>query len=251
MLAREAHVAPVAEIQIWAKVGSADEGPGEAGLAHFHEHMLFKGTGQRGVGEVAAEIEGEGGRINAYTSFDMTVYHATLPSESLEVGMGVLSDAVRHSVFDPDEVAREIEVVLEEIRRSKDSPHHVLGEALFAEAYRSHPYRAPILGTSESVAGFTQAKLLDFYRRWYTPENLLVVVVGDFETGRAVDLVAKAFESAEPGQARRNRPLEPPQEELRSCILQRSFERASLELGWASAASRGLVPHASARTLLR
>ena len=104
------------------RVGSADERPGEDGLAHFHEHMLFKGTERRGVGEVAGDVEGAGGRINAYTSFDVTVYHATLPSDGSTLGIDVLADAVLHSVFDPSEISREIEVVLEEIRRGEDSP---------------------------------------------------------------------------------------------------------------------------------
>ena len=128
VLLRESRRAPVVELQIWAGVGSADERPGEEGLAHFHEHMLFKGTERRGVGEVAGDIEGLGGHINAYTSFDQTVYHATLPSAAWREGLDVLVDAVRFSVFDEDEVRREREVVLEEIRRSDDTPGHVLGD---------------------------------------------------------------------------------------------------------------------------
>ena len=124
LLFRESHLAPVADIQIWANVGSADELPEQAGLAHFHEHMLFKGTKRRGVGEIAGEIEGAGGRVNAYTSFDVTVYYATLPSDVLSTGLDVLVDAVRNSTFDPDEIDREIEVVLEEILRAEDSPGH-------------------------------------------------------------------------------------------------------------------------------
>ena len=132
VLLRELHVAPVAEVQIWAGVGSADERPGELGLAHFYEHMLFKGTARRGVGEVAGEVEGAGGRINAYTSHDVTVYHATLPSRELATGVDVLSDMVRFPAFAPEEIAREIEVVLEEIRRGNDSPSSVLADAVFA-----------------------------------------------------------------------------------------------------------------------
>ena len=92
--------------------------------------MLFKGTERRGVGAVAGEIEGAGGRVNAYTSFDVTVYHATLPSDAWASGLDVLSDAVLNSSFDPTEIEREIEVVLEEIRRSEDSPLHVLSNAI-------------------------------------------------------------------------------------------------------------------------
>ncbi len=216
LLLHEAHLAPVANLQIWAKVGAADERPGEEGLAHFHEHMLFKGTARRGVGEIAGDVEGAGGRINAYTSFDVTVYHATLPSDQLAVGVDVLADAVLHSSFDPDEIAREIEVVLEEIRRSEDSPGHVLGNALFETCYEQHPYRAPILGTAESVASFDRARVRAFFERWYTPEHLSFVAAGDFDGAAVRERVRQAFGERSPGQARRERPSEPRQQGLRS-----------------------------------
>ena len=181
LLLREARLAPVAELQIWALVGSADERPGEEGLAHFHEHMLFKGTARRAVGEVAAEVEGAGGRVNAYTSFDVTVYHATLPSDAITTGVDILVDCVRNSSFEEAEVRRESEVVIEEIRRSQDSPGHVLGDAVFAEAYRTHPYRQPILGSAENVASFDRERVTAFFRRWYRPDNLVVVAAGDFD----------------------------------------------------------------------
>ena len=232
LLLHETHDAPVAAVQVWARVGSADERPGEEGLAHFHEHMLFKGTERRGVGAVAGEIESAGGRVNAYTSFDLTVYHATLPAAGLAVGVDVLADAVGHSRFDPGEIAREREVVLEEIRRSQDSPARVLSDAVFAAAYRVHPYRAPILGTPESVARFDRERVTAFFRRWYGTGNLLVVAVGDFEAARLRDLLEAAFAGVPRGEAPRARPAEPAPDGLRSTILLRPFERAALELSW-------------------
>jgi zinc protease len=238
VLLREVHVAPVAEVQIWAGVGSADEHDGEAGLAHFHEHMLFKGTETRPVGEIARAVEGAGGRINAFTSFDFTCYHATLPSEAVAIGIDVLADAVQHSIFDPGEVAREIEVVLEEIRRSEDDPHHVLGDTLFATVYQKHPYRAPVLGTAESVASFDPEKLRRFYRRWYAPDNLTVVVTGDVDADAMLENVSRAFADARPSGAQHARPLEPRQKALRLRCLERPFERTSLELCWPAVAFR-------------
>ena len=232
VLLREAHLAPVAEVQVWAAVGSADEAEGEAGLAHFHEHMLFKGTATRGVGEVAGAVEGAGGRINAFTSFDATCYHATLPSDALPLGLDVLADAVQHSLFDPGEVAREIEVVLEEIRRSEDDPQHVLGDAVFRTVFAQHPYRAPVLGTSASVASFDSEKLRRFYRRWYAPDNLTLVAAGDFDGDDFLRRAEAAFAGATPSGVRRVRPLEPPQREPRLCLLERAFERTALELCW-------------------
>jgi len=236
LLLDESHLAAVAEVQIWARVGSADEGPGEAGIAHFHEHMLFKGTERRGVAEVAGAIEGVGGRVNAYTSYDTTVYHATVPSDGLGLALDVLADMVRGSLFDSDELAREIEVVLEEIRRSDDSPPHVCAEALFAAAYRVHPYRAPILGSRESVASFDRERVHAFYRRWYAPDNLLVVVSGDFEADAFAASVRALFADAAPAGARRARPAEPPQHAPRAALLRRPFERACFEIAWPAVA---------------
>jgi zinc protease len=232
----ETHLAPVVEFQIWARVGSADEREHERGLAHFHEHMLFKGTERRGLGEVAAEVEGAGGRINAFTTYDTTVYHTTLPSDRLDVGVDVLSDAVLHSVFDPDEILREIEVVLEEIRRSEDAPATVLGNAVFQEAYRAHPYRWPILGTLESVARFDRKLVRDFYRRWYTPRHLFVVIVGDFARDEALATVRRALGDLPPDAGgERARPAEPQQSALRTRVLARPFERTSLSLVYPTA----------------
>jgi len=232
VLLRELRVAPVAEVQIWAGVGAADEGPDEAGLAHFHEHMLFKGTATRGVGEIAGAVESVGGRINAFTSFDATCYHATLPSDATLLGLDVLADAVQHSVFDPVEVAREVEVVLEEIRRSDDDPQHVLGDAVFQTVFQVHPYRAPVLGTPASVAAFDAERVRRFYRRWYVPSNLVVVAAGDLDGDAFLARVARAFAGAAPGAVARRRPAEPPQQALRLRILERPFERASVELCW-------------------
>ena len=236
LLLRESKLAAVCELQIWAKVGSADERPGEEGLAHFHEHMLFKGTERRDVGEVAAAIEGVGGRINAYTSYDVTVYHATVPTEGLAVARDVLVDMVTASRFDPAEIEREIEVVLEEIRRSEDSPQHVCAEALFAEAFRVHPYRAPILGTRESVSRFDRARVQAFFRRWYAPANLLVVACGDFEAPALAAELRSAFGEASPRGEPRARPPEPPRTAPGAALLRRPFERACFELSWPAVA---------------
>ena len=234
LLLRPTQLAPVANLQIWARVGSADEGPGEQGLAHFHEHMLFKGTAKRGVGEVAGDVEGAGGRINAYTTFDTTVYYATLPADSLPVGLEVLVDAVRNSRFDPDEIRREREVVLEEIRRAEDSPGHVLSDAIFGTIYQHHPYGSPILGPPESVARFEREQVLSFYRRWYAPNNLIVAAAGDFDATSLAREITRAFAGAKPCDVRRARATEPTQSDLRTRVLARPFEGARVDLAWAT-----------------
>jgi len=238
LLLRETHRVPVANVQVWAGVGSADERPGEAGLAHFHEHMLFKGTASRGVGEVAGEIEGAGGRVNAYTSFDVTVYYATVPGAALGTAVDVLADAVTHSIFDSEEIAREQQVVIEEIRRSEDSPGHVLSDLSYRQAYRVHPYRAPILGTPESVAALDHRRCLDFFGRWYAPDNLTWVAAGDFDARALAADLAERFASASPGGGRRGRPAEPRPDALRSAVERRPFEAQRFDLAWPSARFR-------------
>ncbi len=232
LILREAHLAPVAEVQVLARVGSADEVQGESGLAHFHEHMLFKGTETRGVGEIAGVIEGVGGRINAWTSFDTTCYHATLPSDSVYMGLDVLADATQHSIFDSEETQREIEVVLEEIRRSEDDPQHVLSDLIFDTAYRAHPYRSPILGSRDSVAALTPERLRAFYRRWYNPANLVVVAAGDFELNEMREKIGAMFGTGTEGAPERRRPQEPTQDAMRVALAARPFERACFDLSW-------------------
>lgn len=238
LLLRPAHRSPVADLQIWAGVGSADEGSGEKGLAHFHEHMLFKGTPSRGVGEVAGEIEGAGGRVNAYTSFDVTVYYATVPSDALSTAVDVLTDMVSHSIFDSAEIEREQQVVIEEIRRSEDSPGHVLSDLSFRQAYRVHPYRAPILGTPESVAALDRGGCLSFFERWYAPDNLTCVAAGDFDAPALAAQLAERFAGREPAGAQRRRPPEPPSEEPASVVERRRFEAQRFDLCWPGARFR-------------
>ena len=196
--------APVVALQAWVGVGSADETPREAGLAHLHEHMLFKGTRRRGVGQVAREIEASGGEVNAWTSFDQTVYHVTMASKFFDAGLDVLSDMVQHSVFDAEELAREKEVVLEEIRRGEDQPGRRLSQRLFSTAYKKHAYRNPIIGTPASVSSFQRKDVLAFFNKWYVPNNITFVVVGDIEPAKAAAAVEKAFRAGK--QRRLQRP---------------------------------------------
>ncbi len=214
LLVEENHAAPGVAIQVWMRVGSADELPDEAGLAHLHEHMLFKGTARRGPGEIARSIEASGGEINAWTSFDQTVYHVVLASQFFAEGMDVLADAVTSAAFDPDELKREIEVVCEEIKRSQDSPTRKLSRELFDSSFARHPYGKPVIGTEESVRSFTREGILRFYRRWYKAENAVVVVVGDVREGEALELAEKLFVfPAGPFQPAPRRPPEPRREQ--------------------------------------
>lgn len=179
VIVKETPGTQVATVQLWVKAGSVYESPKEAGITHLIEHMIFKGTPTRPPGQVAAEIEAVGGRINAYTSYEYTVYHATLTARHWPTALAVLTDAVLHSTFDPAELEREKQVVLEEIRMRRDRPNIRLYEELMTAAYTTHPYRLPISGSEESVTAISRDDILAYLANHYIPENFTVVVVGD------------------------------------------------------------------------
>lgn len=192
----ENHSAPVISFNVLIRVGSAFETDEEAGLSHFIEHMLFKGTPSRPVGEIAKTVEAAGGDINAYTSFDQTVYYINMASRFADVGLDILADAVQHPLFDAEEVKRESEVILEEIRRSKDSPEHEVSEKMFTATYGPHPYGRPIIGFEKTVKSFTRDSLLKYFNKWYVPSNIVFIVVGDFDPVATLDRIKKAFKDA-------------------------------------------------------
>ncbi len=201
ILLEENHSAPVVSLNILVKVGSAMETKSEAGISHFIEHMLFKGTPTRAVGEIARDVEAAGGDINAYTSFDQTVYYINMASRFADDGLAILTDAVQHSLFDPEEITRESEVICEEIRRGEDNPSHQLSEHLFAHTYGDHPYGRPIIGTDQSVRSFRQADLRDYWQRWYTPRNMTLIVVGDFDRKKMLQKIETLCGGAAHGPA--------------------------------------------------
>ena len=184
---------PTVAIQIWVKVGSLDERADQRGMAHFLEHMLFKGTERRGVGEIAATVELCGGDMNAYTTFDHTVYHLTLAAPHVGVGIDLLADAFAHSSLDPTEFDREKEVILEEVRRGLDSPAGKVGRRVFEMAFADTEAGRPIIGSKESVSSFTHESLRSFYKSWYVPSNATLVVVGDLDPDVVMKQVRQTF----------------------------------------------------------
>ncbi len=159
-------------------VGSMHETHEERGISHLIEHMLFKGTLRRGVGEFAKTVESCGGDTNAYTTFDCTVYYLTMAAQHGILGVDLIADVVLNSTFDKDELGKEKEVVVEEIRRSLDSPSQIFGQELFTEAYKGSVVARPIIGDEESVRGFTRSDLCRYHNKWYQPNNIKFVVVG-------------------------------------------------------------------------
>jgi zinc protease len=189
--------APVASVQVWVKTGSIHENALlGAGLSHYLEHMLFKGTERRAGREISATVQAHGGYINAYTTFDRTVYYIDLPSEHVGVAVDLLADAVLHSTLPADEVAKEKDVILREIDMGRDDPDQRLGEALFDTAFRQHPFRYPIIGHREVFSGVSHADLVAYYRARYVPNNLVVVIAGAVDPKVALAEVEKHFGSA-------------------------------------------------------
>ncbi len=189
----EDHSSPVVAYQMWVRVGSADEWVDEEGLSHVFEHMLFKGTQKRQVGEIAREIDEASGYINAYTSYDQTVYHLIVASRYHMKGLDILSDVVQNSAFDKKELAKELEVVQEEILMGEDKPGRKIFKELMKSTFKTHPYGKPVIGTPESVASFTRSDIVRFFKKWYIPNNMTLVVTGDFHTQTLLEEINKSF----------------------------------------------------------
>ena len=228
----EDHSAPVVALQTWVRYGSADEDLDVAGIAHVFEHMLFKGTARFPHGEIAALIEGAGGTVNAWTSYDETVYHVTMASRFWETGFDVLSDAILHSLFTPTDLDHEKEVVYEEFRRGKDNPDREIGERLFELTFTTHPYRRPIIGFEETFTRITSEDMRRVFHTWYAPNNMVVVAVGDFDTDVLWRAVEERFGAIEARPLPpRPRPDEPPQAAPRVVVVPFQAELARIEIG--------------------
>ena len=230
---RENRSSPVVAVQVWVKAGSTTEPEERAGMSHILEHMAFKGTKRRGPGQIAREVEALGGEINAYTSFDQTVYHITISGRFLENALDILADTMDNSVFDPGELEREREVVLEELRMNEDDPGRVVWKALFREVYRVHPYGRPVIGIAETIRKTTREDLVSYFSKYYSPGNMVLVIAGDVDAKTARPMIEKAFSPLEghpppPGRT----PAEPPQDGIRVKIQEKDARRAYLELGF-------------------
>ncbi|HEY0477250.1 MAG TPA: pitrilysin family protein [Kofleriaceae bacterium] len=226
------HPAPVVAVQAWLGVGSADESVDEAGVAHVVEHMLFKGSAGYGLGELVRAIERGGGEINAWTSFDQTVYHAVLGAGHVDAAIHALGDALIEPLIDPDELAREREVILEEIRQGSDDPARSVAQNLFATAFVAHPYRRPVIGTSASVQRIGERELVAFFRRFYVADNLTLVVAGDVDPERVQRSVERRFRAMPSGRPARRAAPEPPQTAPRAACSHREVGEAHVAVGF-------------------
>jgi zinc protease len=205
LLIKEDHTTPVVSINFWVEAGSVDEKADERGMAHLIEHMIFKGTSKRGVGEISRQVEAAGGYLNAFTSFEHTCFYVVLPSSQVQKALEIEFDAYFHSTFDTKELEKEKEVVFEEMRMRQDDPWSWSWELLFKILYRKNPYHWPVIGDMKILKHVPREKLLKYYKAHYVPSNTVITIVGDISSQSIVQRVKKNFETvSKPNAPRRN-----------------------------------------------
>jgi zinc protease len=248
------HRAPVVTHMIWYRVGAADDPSGKSGLAHFLEHLMFKGTPSAPGDTFSALVAGRGGAENAFTSLDYTAYFQTVPVQQLDAVMRLEADRMVNLVLREDEVALEREVILEERRsRTDNDPSALLSEQMSATLYLAHPYRIPVIGWEHEMRGLTLDDARAFYERHYVPSNAVLVIAGDVTLAEVLPL-AEAHYGTLPARARppRDRAQEPPQRANRrvefrdSRVTRASWRRIYI----APSANRGATEHALPLMLL-
>lgn len=193
VLTKELRAAPVVTVWTLYRVGSRNEPPGRTGISHVLEHMLFRSTKSMKTGEIDRLVQLAGGRHNAYTSYDYTAYHITLPSDRLETALRIESDRMLNCALDPDELKTELGVVLSELHGRLNDPEEQLEERTRAAAFLRHPYRNLIIGWEADVRSLGRDAVVDYYRTHYQPNNAVLVIVGDIQTETTLDLVRKYF----------------------------------------------------------
>jgi zinc protease len=194
ILLLEDHKSPAVTFQVWYRVGARNEKDGKSGLAHFLEHMMFKGTPSTGPEEYSRIIAKNGGRSNAFTSSDSTVYFATMSREKIGIELELETDRMANALLGEKYFEPEKKVIQEERRlRTEDNPISALSEATNAIAYTVHPYRRPVVGWMQDIVHLSRQDLVDFYKLYYAPNNAYIVVVGDFSTAEILPKIKTAF----------------------------------------------------------
>ncbi len=184
-------------VGIWVKTGSRHEKDDQAGITHFLEHMLFKGTEQRTAYDIALSMESVGGYLNAFTSPELTCYYARCLDTELDTALDVLTDMVLHPRFPEEEIEKEKKVVLEEMKMYRDNPEDYIFEEFHRQLFHPHPLGRPIIGFEQTVNGFNRDSLFAYLHQQYHPSNVIIAVAGNAEHDKVVDLVNKYFQPLE------------------------------------------------------
>ncbi|KPQ07300.1 MAG: zinc protease [Rhodobacteraceae bacterium HLUCCA12] len=218
----EDHRVPVVTHMVWYRVGAADEPPGQSGIAHYLEHLMFKATDTMEAGEFSAVVEANGGRDNAFTSWDYTAYHQRVAADRLDLMMEMEADRMVNLRLDRSDWEPERSVILEERGQSLESrPEGVFNEQMRAALFQNHPYGIPIIGWRHEMEQLDDTIAEDFYRKHYAPNNAVLVVAGDVDADEVRDLAERHYGAipANPDLDERVRPLEPTQQAERRLIL--------------------------------
>jgi zinc protease len=233
LLVQPEHSAPVVAVVTHVEAGFFDEPDRWAGISHVLEHMFFKGTPRRGVGAIARETKSAGGYLNASTTYDHTTYFTVLPASGLEAALDIQSDALRNSVIDRDELARELQVIIQEAKRKLDSPSAVAYETLHEVMFDRHRIRRWRIGHEAQLARLTRDDLWGYYRSRYVPERTIVAIVGAVDPDAALALARQAYGDwpASAGAVDPS-PEEPDRREVRARTLRGDVSQAELVLGW-------------------
>ena len=234
VLLLEDHRSPIVSFQVWYRVGSRDEQRGATGIAHFLEHLMFKGTPTRGAKQFARLVEENGGQDNAFTSQDVTSYYVDIAADKIDLVIDLEADRMHNLLLDPKEIASEREVVIEERRtRTEDDPGGFLGEEVGSIAFKAHPYGFPIIGWMEDIKRITPAEIRAFYKTYYVPNNAIVVAVGDFKGPAVMEKIQKTFGKIPKGKT----PppvlaVEPPQNGERRVVVTKEAELPIVYMAW-------------------
>ncbi|MBI5386489.1 MAG: insulinase family protein [Verrucomicrobia bacterium] len=234
LILREDHSAPVVSAQAWCKAGSVHEGKWlGAGLSHVLEHMLFKGTTNRAPGKIDQEVQDAGGNMNAYTSFDRTVYHIDVPNTGARVAIDILCDIVQNATLPAEELVKEKQVILREMDMNQDDPRQRSARRLFECAYTRSPYRFTVIGYPDIFNEVQREDVFAYYKEKYAPNDLFFVVVGDLQAAEVEAQIKEAFAKA---KARALPPVvlpdEPAQVAPREIIEEGSTELAHCHVSW-------------------
>jgi zinc protease len=234
LIVREDHRAPTVAHMAWYRAGSMDEVNGRTGVAHVLEHMMFKGTDKVKSGEFSRLVAAVGGRDNAFTSRDYTAYFQQVEKSKLNEVIKLEADRMSNLNFDDAEFLKEIQVVMEERRlRTEDNPTSLLFESLMATAYMSSPYRHPIVGWMNDLENMKAADARDWYRSWYKPNNVTVVIVGDVDPKAVLKVVEKYYGAAAAKELPERKPqIEPPQKGIKRVQVKASADNARLAMAW-------------------
>ena len=248
LLVQEDRSAPVVAVVTHVRAGFFDEPDRWTGISHVLEHMFFKGTERRGVGAIARETKSAGGYLNASTSYDHTSYFTVLPASGLAKALDIQADALRHSVIDAGELARELQVIIQEAKRKLDTPGAVAYETLHEVMFDRHRIRRWRIGHEEQLAGFTRADVHGYYASRYVPARTIVAIVGAVDAEGALAQARQTYGGWPPAAGAVDpSPEEPPRREVRTRTLRGDVTQAELTLGWRAAPP--LAPDAPALDL--